>query len=208
MSKFTDTIKDRSGKVWQAVKPYGYYIVSLLLVGVIAITTYSLVHKDKDTNTNQPSINEQELNPRIGDALAPDVNPEAQQNANTNNPQVATNYVAPKTGIDDSEPVEYWSDRWHFAATLPPHTAVNEMSDGVSFASAEKTYYTVLISPAGSETLQSIALQLNASNAKNIYLSENQIDFVIDNQQGKVIIQNGFVYYVIGNQYLETFHTK
>jgi hypothetical protein len=211
MSKFTESIKQRSKTIYTAVRPYGYYLVSLLFVVIIAGTTYSLVHH-KDT-TNTPSVN-QVYQPSIGEPLPPDVNPQAQQNANTNTQQVAgestTNYVAPKTGIDDNDPVSYWNDQWHFSATLPPHTVVSETKDQVNFAAADgQNYYSVNFTSAGKETLADINTQLKLSpDIKSTNLAADKLNFTTASQQGQVVISNNTIYYLLGSKYLESFQTN
>ncbi len=219
MAKIIETIKERSRTIWVKVKPYSSYLISLLLILLIAGLTYSIVKKDKKPETNQPEV-AVNYPPRIGDALPPDVNPSGEPNATAPNPETPSTPVptappangdvmtAPHTGIDDDEPVAYQNEQWKFAATLPPRTIVNETPDGVSFTSKEKVYYTVSVSPAGQENLQSIAAQLkNSSEVKNVTINSGRITFTIGGQKGLVFIANKTVYYIIGSQYLETFHT-
>jgi hypothetical protein len=221
MSPFFTKARERVVVVWQRAKPYGKHILSGLLLLLIAALGISLLNQDdKDTEKN-PEVS-QVYEPSISTPLPPDINPDAQPDASTTtepSPEVASDntnnesLTAPHTGIDDDEPVYYTNDELKFAAELPPKTGVKETSDGIIFSSVSgQTYYAVSTSPAGRETLQTIKAQLQNSPGVNNITDANldgwaALRFSSYTRSGIAFIKDGTIYYIVGQLYLETFHT-
>lgn len=220
-----------TSSIWERSKPYRRYLLSGVLLLVIALISWSIWGKKDDDK--QPEQNQETalLNPRIGEPLAPDVNPEGLQGQasvpgvpgiagdSTETPsEVASQpqgeaMVAPPTGIDDDGPVAYSNDQLKFAATLPPGTKVTETSDGIIFRSSTgQNYFVVSTAVLGKETLQTLQTQLqNSPTVKNI--SQTTIDglpalkFQSADNSGIMLIKGNTIYYLIGQKYLETFRT-
>lgn len=220
--------------LWEKLSLAGKIIFSVIIVLIIALIVILIVRHNKkssessDNNSNTPEV-AQVYEPSIGTPLPPDVKPGGDQTsvaatvensgevagATTNEPSNASTpeqaqqmMVAPKTGIDPNDPVEYENSSLKFKATLPAGTQVSEQASDVKFTNKSGSlYYMVSTVNAGAETLQTITAQLNnsptASNISYTTFGSNKtqaIKFTAKNfGQGVAVIANGKIYYLLGN---------
>lgn len=204
-----------------------FSIVALILIAAIILLIVKTAKKDKETsnsNSNTPEV-AQVYEPSIGTPLPADVNTDSGTTTVATTPVPETKpevensgevagatttieeqLTAPKTGIDPNEPVAYENTSLKFSATLPAGTQVFEKANEVKFIEKNNTLeYFVSVSNSGSETLQTIAAQLqNSPTVNNVkfgtFANLKTIQFDAKGfGQGMAVISNGKIYYILGN---------
>lgn len=234
MKNLWQKLKEFALKIWHGLTVTGRVIAGAILVGLLILVAYTASkNEDKNNDNDGPEV-AQVYEPSIGSPLPPDVNTESATNstkitaqvggASTTEPSnnsaenktaeekmVSTNNtdfkVAPKTGINPNDPIQYQNDELRFAVALPAGTKVSEENGQVTFTSSNGSLlYTV--STNSIDSLSNVRAQLQRSPAvANItdtkFANSSALQFIAQGYgSGLVFIANGKTYYLLGNKSL------
>jgi hypothetical protein len=214
MANFWQKVKNFFVSGWRALTHAGRIILGILLICIIVLGGLILRHNRESSDADRAPEVAQTYEPSIGTPLPPDVQNVAvtatvagDSTTEPSTPQSADIKVAPKTGIDPSEPIEYHNDELKFSAVIPVGSTVDEQVSYINFYSANgKWEYSVSVQKAGTENLASIASQLhNSSGSSQIELGKlgnfDGVKFLsTDYRTGFALFAHDRIYYLLGNQ--------
>lgn len=185
-------------------------VVLLVVILIIALIGFNANNKKTDT-TNQPEV-AQVYEPSIGTPLPADTTPSDNSGSTSTDNQTGqvegttttdTAFLAPKTGVDPSEPIKYENSSLGITATIPAGSDVKETTNSVTFFSNTGSLLYSLNVVTGSDSLESITQQLKASPdvskvIKTTFADNSALQFSTKNQVGYAISKNNKIYYLIG----------
>ncbi len=225
-------IKGFFSRIWQGLTWAGRIIIGIILIVLIALAIYALTNnkKDEDTNKDGPEV-AQVYEPSIGSPLPATTTPsDSTTNASTTTASTdkagtvagdstasssqTDMMLAPATGIDPNEPITYENPNLLFTAILPAGSNVDESNtEKIIFTSqTRKLLYIVSTSKAENESIADLQNQLkNSSSVSSVrsatFAGLPALSFTAtDYGNGLVFIDNGRIYYLLGNnQYFSDF---
>ncbi len=217
--------------LWAKIKGAAKWLVgglAALAVLVIALIGLNSDDTKKETTNTRPEI-AQVYEPSISTPLPPDNNstesdpnatrPEANtgqvagatttESFNSNSAATSTApqvFVAPKSGINDYEPIKYENTVLGIKTTLPAGTQVIEKNSSITFYSKSGSLLYTLDVIDTKDTLEKILEQLQTSTniskiSKTNFANNPALQFSINKNalNGYIISKNNKAYYFIGN---------
>ncbi len=209
--------------MWSKLKEIfsNFASVVITVILVIAIITAGIIiarknNEDKKSETNNPEV-AQIFEPSISTPLPADVNPEAATNnsqeasttedtgtvageVTSESSQSATNYEAPKSGVDPNAPIAYQNTDYGLNIILPARTNVSEKNNLITFG----TLFSVNVVDS-KETLDQISAELSYSpDAKDIQVAtisgKQALKFSLNGKTAYVVLKNNKAFYLIGQE--------
>ena len=214
--------------IWLKIKSGAKWILAVVIIVALAVAgIFAIVNKDDKTDSTDKEVEVAQIfEPSIGTPLPPDITETGGEvsGAQTETPsssdnssgiqEPSTQYVAPKTGVNDDEPFVYKNSKLGFQVSLAGGTQVIEASEGAQFLSknGKLLFYTVMI-PAKGISVAEISSQLNQSSGTGNIIASTfgnfpSVSFSQNHQNGLALITSDKLYYLVGDQnYFKNFST-